>query len=166
MLLSLLTLFCYDAKVFAVTSGNYNWVLTLYPRGQILRMNAPRKALIAWNFGDKMIALDTARKLLEPRSHSLDCCTQNSSVVNELLRVICEHTFLVWVLPRDHHCRCKAVIVSRQKMLYLLRCLAEFNNTYSLNLRICCRWIHNQYLTAGRHNYLSHLGRGFRIPPK
>ena len=40
-------------------SGNYNWVLTLNPRGQILRMNAPRKALIAWNFGDKMIALET-----------------------------------------------------------------------------------------------------------
>ena len=48
-------------KIFAVKSGNYNWVLTLNPRGQILRMNAPRKALIAWDFGDKMIALDTPR---------------------------------------------------------------------------------------------------------
>ena len=30
-------------------------------RCQIVRMNAPRKALIVWNFGDKMIALDTPR---------------------------------------------------------------------------------------------------------
>ena len=91
-------------KIFAVKSGNHNWVLTLNPWGQILRMNAPRKALIAWNFGDKMIALATARNSLEPRSNSLGCCPQNSRVVNELLRVICVYTFLVWVLPRNHHC--------------------------------------------------------------
>ena len=55
-------------KIFAVKSGNYNWVLTLNPRGQILRMNAPRKALIAWNFGDKMIALETRSNLARTRS--------------------------------------------------------------------------------------------------
>ena len=34
-------------------------------------------------------------------------CPQNSRVVNELLRVICVYTFLVWVLPRNHHCTCQ-----------------------------------------------------------
>ena len=68
-------------KIFAVKSGNYNWVLTLNPRGQILHMNAPRKALIAWNFGDKMIALDTAR-------NSLETCSNLARTSLELARLL------------------------------------------------------------------------------
>ena len=61
-----------------------------------------------------------ARNSLEPRSNSLARCTQNSKVVNELLRVICVYTFLVWVLPRNHHCICNERISDRnnQKNLF------------------------------------------------
>ena len=63
------------------------------------------------------------RNSLEPRSNSLELarCPQNSRVVNELLRVICVYTFLVWVLPRNHHCTCMCQTL-HDTALYKFKC--------------------------------------------
>ena len=87
---------------------------------------------------------DSARHPSKLARNSLETrCPQNSRVVNELLRVICVYTFLVWVLPCNHHCTvlvCEAIHEGMLHAQYWYVRLYMYMKGYCIRSIGTCMW--------------------------